>query len=83
MFEAWQTGVVGVAVAAAAAAWPALSKIKIPDRPATTPDAYDRAQWVNNLFELASVADAKSKPDVATAARALIAALVADKEKVS
>jgi len=81
MLESWQTGVLGLVVAGAAAAWPALTKIKLPSQPATTSDSYDRAMWVNNLFELAAVADSKSKADVATAARALIAALVSDKEK--
>ena len=80
MPEAWQTGFLGLVVAAAAALWPALSKLKIPATPATTSDSFDRAAWVNNLFGLASVADAKGKPDVAASARALIAALVADKE---
>jgi hypothetical protein len=58
-----------------------LAKIKLPSQPATSSDSYDRALWVNNLFELAAVADSKNKPDVAAAARALIAALVGDKDK--
>ncbi|NBV87918.1 MAG: hypothetical protein EBR88_00110 [Betaproteobacteria bacterium] len=80
MPEHWQTGVLGLIVAAGAAAWPALAKIKIPSAPATTANSFNRAAWVNNLFELAAVADAQSQPDIAAAARALIAALVAGKE---
>jgi len=83
MLDSWQTGIVGILVAAAAAVWPALSKIRIPANviPATTPDSYDRAAWVNNLFDLAAAADARQEPNVAAASRSLIAALVAGKEK--
>ena len=83
MFDSWQTGAVGVLVAAAAAAWPALAKIRIPANviPTTTTDSYDRAAWVNQLFDLAAAADARSEASVATASRALIAALVAGKDK--
>ena len=83
MLDVTHAGIVGMIVAAAAAVWPALGKIKLPDAPATTGDSYDRAHWVNDLFALATVADAKNKPDVAAAARALIAALIADKDAVA
>ena len=83
MLDSWQTGIVGILVAAAAAFWPALAKIRIPANviPATTSDSYDRAVWVNNLFDLAAAADARQEASVASASRALIAALVAGKEK--
>ena len=83
MLDSWHTGIVGIMVAAAAAVWPALSKIRIPANviPATTSDSYDRAAWVNNLFDLAAAADARQEASVSAASRALIAALVAGKDK--
>jgi hypothetical protein len=83
MLDSWQTGIVGILLAAAAAMWPALKKIRIPASviPATTSDSYDRAVWVNNLFDLAAAADVRSEASVAAASRSLIAALVAGKDK--
>jgi hypothetical protein len=65
---------VAFAAAALAAAWPHVA----PSRPEASGDLSpaDRAQWVNRLFALAAVADARELGEVATAARALIAALV-------
>jgi hypothetical protein len=40
----------------------------------------DRATWVNRLFGLAGKADASGEAAIAAAARALIAALVSEKE---
>jgi hypothetical protein len=43
--------------------------------------AYDRAGWINDLCVLTTTADAIGQADVATAARSLMAALVAVKEQ--
>ena len=60
---------------AVAAVWPYLPKL-----PAPAPSvASSRSKWVNDLFVLVSEAEAKSQPEIAAAARALIAALVAQK----
>lgn len=42
--------------------------------------AKTRADWVNRLFGLAADAESAAEPAVAAAARALIAALVAERE---
>lgn len=67
---------VGFVVAAGAAAWPYLPK---PVQSAGLSPA-DRAGWVNRLFVLAGQAEATGEAAVAASARALIAALVAEKE---
>lgn len=67
--------IVGLAAAAVAAAWPYL--------PTARPDGVSlpgRAGWVNRLFVLAGEAEAAGEPDVAAAARSLIATLVAEKD---
>ena len=65
--------IVSFVAAAAAAVWPYLPT---PSKP-TGLAANDRAGWVNRLFELAAQADESGEAQVAGAARALIAALVA------
>lgn len=66
--------IAGAAVAAAvvAAAWPYVSKLII--RASLSPS--DRAGWVNRLFILVGVAEEAGEPQVAEAARQLIATLV-------
>jgi hypothetical protein len=66
---------VAFAVAAGAAAFPHLTAAR---SPGVSPS--DRAGWVNRLFVLAVQAEEAGETPVATAARALIAALVAEKE---
>lgn len=66
----------GFVVAAGAAAWPYLPK---PAQSAGISPS-DRAGWVNRLFVLVGQAEASGEAAVASAARALIAALVAEKE---
>lgn len=74
MMTAAAVSFVSFAAAAFAAAWPLVA----PAKPEADGDlsAGDRAQWVNRLFGLAAVADARDLKEVAAAARALIAALV-------
>jgi hypothetical protein len=70
-----------VAVAAFAVAGGALALPYLPSTarsPGVSPA--DRAGWVNRLFGLAGQADEAGDVAVASAARALIAALVAEKE---
>ena len=65
----------GFVAAAAAVAWPYL--------PAARPGGVSpsgRAGWVNRLFVLAGEAEASGEAAIASAARALIAAIVAEKE---
>lgn len=64
-----------IGAAVVAAAWPYLPSA----RPGGLP-ASGRAGWVNRLFTLAAEADAAGEVAVSAAARALIAALVAEKE---
>jgi len=58
-----------------------------PAEPDATPEApmvnrtFLRAAWINDLCALTARADAEGQTEVATASRALIAALVAVKEK--
>lgn len=67
--------IAGLLAAAAAAAWPYLP------RPAQAGVSLSgRACWVNRLFTLVGEAEAADEPAVEAAARALIAALVAEKE---
>lgn len=66
--------VVGFVVAIAAALLPSIAKA-VPK----VAGADDRADWVNRLFVLASQADESGREEVASAARALISALVAEK----
>jgi hypothetical protein len=63
------------AVAAGASALPYLTAAR---SPGVSP--VDRAGWVNRLFVLAGQAEEAGEVAVAAAARALIAALVAEKE---
>lgn len=67
-------GLAGLAVAALAAVYPFLPK-------SSAKSAFDRADWVNRLFRLAGQADVSGSDAVAKAARELIAAIVADKDK--
>lgn len=55
---------------------------RAPSVPASVPSqrAYSRAAWINQLCDLTSEAERLGQADVATASRALIAALVAVKE---
>jgi hypothetical protein len=66
---------IGFLVAAAATALPYLRA----SAPAGVSPS-GRAGWVNRLFVLACQADESGEPAVAAAARALISALVAEKE---
>ena len=83
--------VIGLAVAVAVVVLPRIKKavgamvsrvrsVK-PDAPVPTPKITPavKAEWVNELMVLADVADRSSLPDVATAARALLTAMVASK----
>jgi hypothetical protein len=70
--------VVAFAAVAVAAAWPYLPQMA---RSAGI-SAAERAGWVNRLFSLASQADAEGEAQIASAARALIAALVSQQEAV-
>jgi hypothetical protein len=63
--------VVGGVSAAAALAWPYIPKLRAPS---LSPS--DRAGWVTRLFSLAASADEAGEAQVASSARALIAALV-------
>lgn len=77
--------VVGFAVAAGAALWPYLPKrlpsvLPSPAQPETGLAPTSRAKWVNDLFVLAGQADKANEVAIASAARALIAALVAERE---
>lgn len=63
------------AVAAGASALPYLTAAR---SPGVSP--VDRAGWVNRLFVLAEQAEEAGEVAVASAARSLIAALVAEKE---
>lgn len=67
--------IVGLAAAGAAAAWPYLSAA----RPGGV-SLPGRAGWVNRLFVLVGEAEEAGEVAVAASARALIAALVAEKE---
>jgi len=67
--------VVGFVAAAAAVAWPYLSAA----RPGGV-SLPGRAVWVNRLFVLVGEAEEAGEVAVAASARALIAALVAEKE---
>lgn len=60
------------AAALAAAAWPYVSKLVL--SPSLSPS--ERAGWVNRLFALVGVAEEAGEPQVAEAARQLIATLV-------
>lgn len=96
MIDATTLGYLGaIAVAIAAAVAPAALRAmnqRAPERPpfSVLPQpvdaepvarvAYDRAAWVNECCDLVNVADSLGQADVATAGRALIAALVAVKE---
>lgn len=64
---------IGGVVAVGAAVWPLVSALK------PTKRSINSADWVNRLFVLAESADAAGRDQVSTAARALIAALVAEK----
>lgn len=66
--------IIAFAAVALAAAWPYIVR----HRPAADSglSASAKASWVNQLFALADTADADGLADVASAARALIAALV-------
>lgn len=66
---------VAFTVAAGSAALPYLSSAR---SPGVSPA--DRAGWVNRLFGLAEQADKAGDAAVAAASRALIAALVSEKE---
>lgn len=76
MWATW-VSVAGFLAAAAAAVLPYIPKPS-PVVPGLSPSS--RADWVNRLFALASQADAAGEASVASAARTLIAALVAEKE---
>jgi len=64
--------ITAVCAAVVAAAWPYISKFVI--RPSLSPS--ERAGWVNRLFSLVGVAEEAGEPQVAEAARQLIATLV-------
>lgn len=68
--------VVGFAVAAVAFALPQFVRATEAKSVAS-----DSADWVNRLFVLAGEADASGREQVASAARSLISALIADKSK--
>jgi hypothetical protein len=67
----------GIAVGAIAAAWPYLH-VRTGAGPLA---ASERAQWVSRLFALAEKSDSQKDEAVSSAARALIAALVARQQK--
>lgn len=58
-----------------AALWPYLPKLPVPQNNV----ASSRSKWVNELFALVAEAESAGQPEIAAAARALIAALVAQK----
>jgi hypothetical protein len=64
-----------LAIVVVAAAWPSLPSFRF--RPAGLTSG-DRAAWVNRLFSLTATSD---DPAVTAAAKALIAALVANETK--
>jgi len=70
--------VVAFLAVACAIAWPHLHWAR-----SAGISASDRAGWVNRLFVLAALADAEGQAEVAAAARALIAALVGNEQKVT
>lgn len=76
MWATW-VSVAGFVAAAAAAVLPYLPK---PSPSAAVLSSATRADWVNRLFALAAQADAAGEVAVASSARTLIAALVAEKE---
>jgi|GEM_PF-6255927 hypothetical protein len=67
-------------IAAVVACWPMLSAAWVRWRPVAAAAGVDRADWVNRLFGLAAAADEAGEPVVASAARALITALVTPQE---
>lgn len=67
---------VALGAAGVAFAWPYVPST--PSQPGLS--SRTRADWVNRLFGLAADAEAASEPAVAAASRALIAALVAERE---
>lgn len=73
-----------IAGAAVAAAYPSIkAALDRPSVPASKPQAaqaYSRAAWINQLCDLTNEAERAGQGDVATASRALIAALVAVRE---
>jgi hypothetical protein len=66
--------IIAFAAVAIAAAWPYIVRHRTASDSGLSASA--KASWVNQLFALADKADADGLTDIASAARALIAALV-------